>query len=194
MCIIGIDMKSKVIIMVLVNSNGDLMVIKDMINGFPMPMNLPNHLFMAISFKLIDIKIVVNEVEHFTAINFSMVVVKYTAAGHTCKNGYIHGSHFQCQKAIYIYTAPGHPCKNSYIHGSCFQCKKAICTASRHPCKNSYIHGSRFKCKKKRIHDCRTNIYNGYIHGSRLQCNNGYIHGSRIKCKKGWIYGCRANI
>ena len=58
--------------MVLINSNRDLMAIKVMINDFVMPRNLPNHLFMAISFKLMAIKIVVNEVEYFTAINFSL--------------------------------------------------------------------------------------------------------------------------
>ena len=37
-----------------------------------MPMNLPSHLFLAISFKLMPIKIVLYEVEHFTAIFFSL--------------------------------------------------------------------------------------------------------------------------
>ena len=40
------------------------------------PINLPNHLFMAISFKLMAIKIVGNEVEHFTAINFTFHFIK----------------------------------------------------------------------------------------------------------------------
>ena len=48
------------------------MAIKVLINRFFMPMNLSNHLFMAISFKLMAMKIVVNEVEHFTAIIVSL--------------------------------------------------------------------------------------------------------------------------
>ena len=53
--------------MALINLNGDLMAIKVLINGFFMPLNLPNRLFVAICFKLKAIKIVV-KVEHFTAI------------------------------------------------------------------------------------------------------------------------------
>ena len=56
--------------MALINLNGDLMAIKVLNNGFFMPINLPNHLFLAVSFKLMAIKIVVTT-EHFTAINFS---------------------------------------------------------------------------------------------------------------------------
>ena len=47
------------------------MAFKVLIDGFFMPMNLTNHLFMAIIFKLMVIKIVVNNVEHFTAIIFT---------------------------------------------------------------------------------------------------------------------------
>ena len=50
----------KVIIMALINLNDNLMAIKVLINGFFMPMNVQNHLFKAISFKLIGVKIVVN--------------------------------------------------------------------------------------------------------------------------------------
>ena len=53
--------------MAFMNLNGDLMAIKVLMIGFFMPLNLPNHLFVAISFKLKAIKIVV-KVEHFTAI------------------------------------------------------------------------------------------------------------------------------
>ena len=53
----------------LINLNGDLMAIKVLINGFFMPLNLPKHLFVVISFRLMTIKIVV-KVEHFTAIIF----------------------------------------------------------------------------------------------------------------------------
>ena len=48
--------------MAFINSNGDLMAIKVLINGFVNTMNLPNHLFLAIRFKLMVIKTVVNEV------------------------------------------------------------------------------------------------------------------------------------
>ena len=44
-CVTGITLKSKVIIMALINPNGDLMAIIVMINGFCMRMNLLNHLF-----------------------------------------------------------------------------------------------------------------------------------------------------
>ena len=53
--------------MALINLNGDLNAIEVLINGFFMPLNLPNHLFVAISCKLVAIKIV-TKVEHFTAI------------------------------------------------------------------------------------------------------------------------------
>ena len=46
------------------------MVIKVPINGSFIPMN--QTIFMAISFKLMGIKIEVNEVEHFTDINVSL--------------------------------------------------------------------------------------------------------------------------
>ena len=70
MCIIGIiNLKSKDIVIALINFTCDLMAIKVLINGIFMPMNIPNHLLMVISFKLMAIKIV-NEFEHFTAISF----------------------------------------------------------------------------------------------------------------------------
>ena len=72
MCIVGINFESKVIIMALINLNGVLMAIKVLFNRFFMPMNLPNHLFMVISSKLMDTKILENEVEHFTAAIFSL--------------------------------------------------------------------------------------------------------------------------
>ena len=75
-CVIGINLKSKVILMTAINSNGGLMAIKVLINGLFMPINLPNHLFMAISVKLMPIKIVGKEFEHFTAINFSFHFIK----------------------------------------------------------------------------------------------------------------------
>ena len=71
MCIIGINIKSEVTILALINSNGDLIATNILVNGFFMPMVLPNYLCMAISFKSMTIKIVVNEFEHFTAIDFS---------------------------------------------------------------------------------------------------------------------------
>ena len=64
-------MKSKVIIMVLINSNGDLMAIKVLINGFYANAFTKPFIY-GISFKLMAFNIVVNEVEHFTAINCSI--------------------------------------------------------------------------------------------------------------------------
>ena len=58
--------------MALINSTGDLMAIKVLINGLFMPIHLQNHLFMTISFKLMAIKMVVNEVARSTGINFSV--------------------------------------------------------------------------------------------------------------------------
>ena len=43
------------------------MAIKVLINGYFMPLNLPNYLFVAIRFKLMAIEIVL-KVEHFTGI------------------------------------------------------------------------------------------------------------------------------
>ena len=54
-CVVGINLKSKVIIIALIISNGDVMAVKVLINGLFIPMNLPNYLFMAISFKLMII-------------------------------------------------------------------------------------------------------------------------------------------
>ena len=72
MCIVDINFKSKVIIMALINLNGVLMAITVLFNRFFMPMNLPNHLFMIISFKLMDTKLLEKKVEHFTAAIFSL--------------------------------------------------------------------------------------------------------------------------
>ena len=48
------------------------MAIKTLNNGIFMTMKLPKHLFMAIKFKLMAIKIILNEVECNTAVYFSL--------------------------------------------------------------------------------------------------------------------------
>ena len=48
-CVLLESIWNQVIIMALINLNGHWMVIKFLIYGFFMPLNLPNHLFVAIS-------------------------------------------------------------------------------------------------------------------------------------------------
>ena len=48
------------------------MAIKVLINAIFMTINLPKHLFMAISFKLMAIKTILNDFERNTAIDFSL--------------------------------------------------------------------------------------------------------------------------